>query len=155
MIAVIIIYLLAWLAIATAEIVASYLHMLPPAIESIRIALGCCAVAAIGGSLYCIRAVYLNKAVHKRWDADWHIWYFLRPLASCICGGASFLFLKAGLLVLESNTQVGASEVGFYALAFVAGLNVDRFVAKIETVAQAVWGIEMSRSAKKADDSDN
>lgn len=108
MMTLIIVYLLIWIIVATAELVASFLHLLPAAIEPIRIAVGCCAVAAIGGSLYCIRAVYLNKCVHKRWDAEWHVWYFLRPIASCICGGASFLFLKAGLLILESNTQSNA-----------------------------------------------
>ncbi len=31
--------------------------------------------------------------------------------------------------------------MGFFALAFIAGFNVDKFVAKIEEVAKAVWGI--------------
>lgn len=48
--------------------------------------------------------------------------------------------------MLESGTKNDASEIGFYALAFVAGLNVDKFVGKIEDVAQAVWGIDKSRS---------
>jgi len=56
------------------------------------------------------------------------------------------MFLKAGLLILESGQKENASEIGFYALAFIAGLNVDKFLAKIEDVAQAVWGIEKSRS---------
>jgi hypothetical protein len=47
---------------------------------------------------------------------------------------------------LESGTKSDASEIGFYALALVAGLNVDKFVAKIDDVAQAVWGIDKSRS---------
>jgi hypothetical protein len=40
------------------------------------------------------------------------------------------------------------SEIGFFALAFIAGFNVDKFVDKIEDVARAVWGIEKSRSAQ-------
>ena len=56
------------------------------------------------------------------------------------------------MLVLESNTKENATEIGFYALAFVAGLNVDKFVAKIEAVAHAVWGIEKSRSATASTD---
>ena len=67
---------------------------------------------------------------------------------SLVCGGISFVFLKAGLLLLESRQQTDATEIGFYALAFIAGLNVDKFIAKIEDVAQAVWGIEKSRAAK-------
>ena len=54
--------------------------------------------------------------------------------------------------MLESGTKSGASEIGFYALAFVAGLNVDKFVGKIEDVAQAVWGIDKSRSRKDAEE---
>lgn len=143
----IIAYLLLMCTASGISLAAISLGMLPHEYEPIRIPLACCLTALLGGGLYCIRAVYLNKCVRKSWDSDWHTWYFLRPLASFICGGASFLFLKAGLLVLESHTTEGATELGFYALAFVAGLNVDKFVAKIEGVAHAVWGIERSRSA--------
>ncbi|SEI14944.1 hypothetical protein [Paraburkholderia hospita] len=148
----IIVYLILLCTISGTAIATMSLGLLPHQYEPIRIALTCCFTACIGGCLYCLRAVYLNKCVRKNWDSDWHTWYFLRPLASFICGGASFLFLKAGLLVLESNTKEGATEIGFYALAFVAGLNVDKFVAKIEGVAHAVWGIEKSRSAASSAD---
>jgi len=37
--------------------------------------------------------------------------------------------------------------MGFFALAFIAGFNVDKFVAKIEEVAKAVWGIDRTRSS--------
>lgn len=100
------------------------------------------------GALYCFRAIYLNKCVYKRWDPDWHVWYFIRPITSTIAGAVSYLFLKAGLLVLESSANTDASEIGFFALAFIAGLNVDKFVAKIEEVAKAVWGIDKSRSSQ-------
>ena len=105
----------------------------------------------IGGCLYCFRAIYLNKCIRKQWDPDWHVWYFIRPLTSTIAGAISYLFLKAGLLVLESSSNAGASEMGFFALAFIAGFNVDKFVAKIEEVAKAVWGIEKTRSATERD----
>ncbi len=148
----IIIYLLALSAGGAIGIAALALGYLPADLEPARIPLECCFTGLVGGCLYCIRAVYLNKCVRKSWDPEWHSWYFLRPLTSFMCGGASFLFLKAGLLVLESNTKENASEIGFYALAFVAGLNVDKFVAKIEGVAHAVWGIEKSRSATASTD---
>jgi hypothetical protein len=140
-------YLLLILFGSAYAVAAMSLGYLPASFEPIRVGLMCCAVAGIGGCLYCIRGVYLNKCAYKRWDNDWIVWYLLRPIASLICGGASFLFLKAGLLVLESKTPQGASEIGFFALAFIAGLNVDKFVAKIEGVAHAVWGIEKSRAA--------
>ncbi|ATZ30282.1 hypothetical protein EC2864350_4874 [Escherichia coli 2864350] len=41
--------------------------------------------------------------------------------------------------------------MGFFALAFIAGFNVDKFVAKIEEVAKAVWGIEKTRSSTNND----
>jgi hypothetical protein len=50
----------------------------------------------------------------------------------------SYLFLKAGLLVLGSTVNAGASKIGFFALAFISGFNVDKFVGKIEEVAKAV-----------------
>lgn len=155
MLIVIVIYLVMLLAGASVSVAALCLGFLPPPYEPLRIALSCCSVACVGGCLYCIRAVYLNRCVYDRWDPKWHVWYFLRPLASLICGGTSFLFLKAGLLILESNTKNDASELGFFALAFIAGLNVDKFVAKIEDVAQAVWGIDKSRSASPRQDSPN
>jgi hypothetical protein len=100
--------------------------------------------------VYCLRGIYIHRCVERNWNSDWYAWYFIRPIVSVLCGGVSFLFLKAGLLVLESRQQEGATEIGFYALAFIAGLNVDKFVAKIEDVAQAVWGIERSRTARSS-----
>lgn len=144
----IIIYLLALLVFATYSIGAMALGWLPQPYAPLRVPLMCGAIACVGGALYCFRAVYLNKCVYKRWDPDWQVWYFIRPITSTIAGAVSYLFLKAGLLVLESRSNEGASEIGFFALAFIAGFNVDKFVAKIEEVAKAVWGIEKSRSAQ-------
>ncbi|MHA5987809.1 hypothetical protein ACVSMR_13425 [Pseudomonas aeruginosa] len=148
MIVLITMYLLALLVGATYSIGAIALGWLPLPYEVLRVPLMCGAIACVGGCLYCVRAVYLNKCVYKRWDPDWHIWYFLRPIASTISGAISYLFLKAGLLVLESSANSGATEVGFFALAFIAGLNVDKFVTKIEDVAKAVWGIEKTKTAE-------
>jgi len=147
MILLIVLYLIAICATCVSYITLALLGQIPASWEPIRIGLACCCTAGVGGVLYCLRAVYINRCVRNQWSAQWNWWYVLRPLTSFICGGASYLFLKAGLLVLESKTEGGASEIGFYALAFIAGLNVDKFVAKIENVAQAVWGIEKSRSA--------
>ena len=70
---------------------------------------------------------------------------------SILTGGVSFLFLKAGLLVLEAQSTGSSTHLGFYALAFIAGLNVDKFISKIEDIAQATWGIEKSRTTKDGD----
>ena len=87
--------------------------------------------------------VYLQEL-----DDDWQPWYYIRPIVSIACGAASYLFLTAGLLVLEAGQRPDATDLGFYTLAFIAGLNVDRFIAKIEDIAQATWGIEPSRVSR-------
>jgi hypothetical protein len=94
-------------------------------IEPYRVGILCAIIGGLGGCLYCLRGVYTNYCVRDSWDNKWAIWYILRPIISAGAGAVSFLFLKAGLLVLESNVEPNASEFGFYALAFIAGLNVD------------------------------
>jgi len=123
--------------------------------ESTLIVLRCGAIGGLGGVVYCIRGVYLNKCVRKCWDSDWYVWYLLRPLASCICGGVAFLFMKAGLLLLDASKDQTSNDVGLYALAFIAGLNVDKFLQKIEDIGNAAWGIEKSRTANTKDDKGN
>lgn len=148
MIPLIIAYLVGFLILAAYSLCAMTLGWLPAPYAPLRLPLMCCAIAYVGGAMYCFRAIYLNKCVRKHWDPDWHVWYFIRPITSTIAGAVSFLFLKAGLLILESSSDENASEIGFLALAFIAGLNVDKFVAKIEEVAKAVWGIDKSRSSQ-------
>lgn len=117
--------------------------------EDFNLLFECITIAGIGGILYCLRGVYLNYCVKKSWDNDWIVWYIVRPIVSLISGGVSYLFLKAGLLVLEAKKETDASNLGFFALAFIAGLNVDKFIAKIEELAKATWGIEKSRSSNE------
>ena len=125
-------------------------HALPSWVLEMDLAIKCGMVAAMGGVLYCLRSVYLNRCVHDRWDKHWEIWYYLRPIASSICGLVAFLFLRAGLVVLDAKQNVGAGEYGYLAFAFIAGLNVDRFVEKIEDIGRSLFGIEKSRNAKNS-----
>lgn len=118
--------------------------------ESLKVGVMSALVGGVGGCIYCLRAIYIQACVKKHWDNEWKPWYYLRPIVSIACGGVSYLFLKAGLLILESGTRPESSDLGFYALAFIAGLNVDKFITKVEDIAQAVWGIEKSRSASVA-----
>jgi hypothetical protein len=144
----IIVFLLAFL-FALATLLAAFLAgKLPSWIDGVRLWFLCFLVGGVGGCVYCLRGVYLNACVHKRWDADWQPWYYIRPFVSIVCGGASCLFLKAGLLLLESTRKETATDLGFLALSFIAGLNVDKFIAKVEDIAQASWGIEKSRAGK-------
>ena len=113
-----------------------------------QLAMRCAFAGGYGGIVYCLRGIYLNASVHKNWDPVWLPWYILRPLVSFVLGGVSFLFIRAGLFVLQAAQVPDSSIVGFLALAFIAGLNVDRFLAKLEDVAQATWGIRPSRTSE-------
>lgn len=108
-------------------------------------------IGGIGGCLYCLRAIYLNACVHRQWSRQWLPWYFIRPITSVLSGGASYIFLFAGLLALDAAPTTKTSPFGFYAIAFIAGLNVDRFLSKIEDVARTTWGIDKSRAARFGD----
>ena len=103
---------------------------------------------------YCLRGVYLNASVRKNWDPDWMPWYFIRPFVSLIVGTVAYVFMRAGLIVLESSPQGETTSIGFLALAFIAGFNVDRFLTKIEDIAQATWGIHKSGTADGKEDGD-
>lgn len=142
------VYLVVVLVAALAGLSWFLIGDVPLRLEPLELALKCAATGGVGGSLYCLRGIYLSVSVRKDWANEWVAWYLIRPLASILCGGVSFLFLRAGLLVLEAGTDENASEIGYYALAFVAGLNVDRFLSKVEDVAQAIWGIEKSRVSR-------
>lgn len=107
----------------------------------------CSYIGAIGGILYSLRAVYLSKCVRKKWEKDWEVWYYLRPITSTISGFVSSIFLKAGLLVLDAEPRTDAFIFGYLAIAFIAGYNVDNFLKKIESVACEIWGIKKSRSS--------
>lgn len=142
-------YLILILVIDVSLLIAGTVRVLPEWWQQLGIITNCAAVGGIGGSIYCLRGIYLNACVRKSWDDDWKPWYYIRPLVSHACGAVSYLFLKAGLLVLEAGRESDASNLGILALAFIAGLNVDKFLTKIEDIAQSTWGIEKSRTSKK------
>ena len=116
-------------------------------------ALLCGLTGGIGGLVYCFRGLYVNSCARTGWDPKWMPWYFIRPIVSHLCGAISFMVIKAGLLVLDSQQKADGHEIGFYLLAFVAGLNVDKFVGKIEDLALTTWGIDRSRTAQRSEKS--
>ena len=142
----IIAYLIMCLALSIFALLSQYLIELPDWLLKYMLVIKCSFIGAVGGILYCLRAVYLNKCVRKSWDKEWQVWYYLRPITSAISGFVSFIFLKAGLLVLEAKPEPDAIPYGYLAIAFIAGYNVDNFMKKIESIASATWGIEKSRS---------
>lgn len=119
--------------------------------EEIRLPIYCGLCGGIGGITYCLRAVYLNACVFDRWTEKWLPWYYIRPLVSFICGVVSYIFLKSGLIALEAKQGDNPTNLAFYALAFIAGLNVDKFIEKLEDIAQVSWGIKKSRMSSKED----
>jgi hypothetical protein len=109
----------------------------------------CSLFGSLGGLAYCLRGFYLNNSVHKSWDDAWISWYFVRPVVSSIFGGISFLFISAGLIFLDAKQSSSSNHLGVYSLSFLAGLNVDRFLKRIEEIGSSVWGIEQSRQTSK------
>lgn len=116
--------------------------------ERLHPALYCILFGGVGGCVYCLRGVYLNAAVHNRWTNTWLIWYFIRPVVSCVVGGISYLFVSSGLLLLGAAKNPDASQLGVWALAFLAGLNVDKFIEKFEGIGKSVWGVNPSRQSR-------
>ena len=122
--------------------------LLPYWLATYSLGLRCALIGAIGGIVYCLRAIYLNRSVKGQWDVQWNVWYYLRPIISFVVGGVSYIFINAGLLVLDATQTPSQSSYGFLALAFIAGLNVDRFLIRIEDIAHSTWGIRPSRSSE-------
>lgn len=144
-------FLLTGLCLELWGVVALLSGALPAWVESVEVACLCGLTGGIGGIVYCMRGLYVNVCAGDGWDPKWMPWYFIRPIVSLVCGVVSYLLLTAGLLVLESAPRTESTHLGFYVLAFVAGLNVDKFLTKVEEVAQTTWGIEKSRSARRDD----
>jgi hypothetical protein len=141
------IYILSFLTLLIATIFYILSGGLPTWLIQYTLPISCVICGGLGGVLYCIRAIYLNYSVRKTWATEWQVWYILRPIASLLTGLVSYGFLKSGLLILEAQSTETSSNFGYYALAFVAGLNVDKFISKIEDLAKATWGIEKSRAS--------
>jgi hypothetical protein len=144
----IILYQVLMLALIATGLLMLYTDRLWPELETYELLITCIMLGGLGGLVYCLRGVYLNACVKGQWSPQWEPWYYIRPIVSLVCGGVSYLFLKAGLLLLEASSMETSSNLGFMALAFIAGLNVDKFISKIEEIAQASWGIDKSRASK-------
>ena len=145
----IIVYLIGIAVLDIWLLAATRTALMPQWWANLGIVVECSLAGGVGGVVYCLRGVYLNASVKKSWDDEWQPWYYIRPIVSHICGAVSFLFLRAGLLLLEAQLKNQSTEFGFLALAFIAGLNVDKFITKIEDIAQASWGIEKSRTSRR------
>ena len=98
----------------------------------------------LGGIIHCLRSVYLHYSVHRDWNAErWAVWYFLRPVVSTIMGLVSYVFIKAGLLLLTTDySDTTTTRIFYLAVAFLAGYNVKNFLERIERISKSILGIE-------------
>lgn len=142
-------FLLTCLIVEIGVVAGIFSGALPPWLVAFEVACLCTLTGGIGGVVYCLRGLYVNTCAGDGWNPKWLLWYFTRPVVSLVCGAISYLLLKAGLLVLDSTPNTEGNHIGFYVLAFIAGLNVDKFLCKIEEVAQTTWGIEKSRANRR------
>lgn len=117
-------------------------------IEANRVIIGSVLIGGLGGIIYCARSVYINYAVKDKWDEKYWVWYAIRPIVSLVIGAVSYLFIKAGLMIFSSSEQYQLNQYSIWALAFISGLNVDKFLKKLEAVGETVWGIAPSNMAK-------
>jgi len=127
---------------------------IPSWLQAYLLAIHCILTAALAGVLYCVRAVYLNYCVHRQWDERWEVWYYLRPLASAVTGLVAYIFLKASVIVLGGSQSVEGGLFGYLAFSFIAGYNVDRFLKKMEEVAQSKFGVRPSRTSENIAEGD-
>ena len=116
--------------------------------ESYSLWISVALLGLIGGCTYCMRAIYLQYCVKNEWDDRWIVWHVVRPFVSTICGVVSLIFVKAGLLVFEASFAT-STNYGIYAFAFIAGLNVDNFMKKIESVSKELFGIKETRTSRE------
>ncbi len=119
---------------------------IPSWLIAYQLVINCILIATLAGTLYCIRAIYLNFSVNNSWERRWEVWYYLRPIASAVAGLIAFIFLKASIIILEASEAEDAGYYGYLAFSFIAGYNVDRFLKKIEGLAKSTFGVEKSRS---------
>ncbi len=142
------VYVLAFLFSLTFLLGCLYLgdigERLPPAAKSLGASV---LVAGVAGTLYLIRAIYLNACVYQRWSSVWLPWYFLRPFTSMITGSLAWIALNAGIIALDAQHEPSLSNVGFLLIAFIAGYNVDNFLKLIEQKGKAALGVKESRAS--------
>ncbi|NQT62977.1 MAG: hypothetical protein HQ556_08485 [Candidatus Marinimicrobia bacterium] len=148
----IIIYLIVWLIGIMVLSLSHHLWIVPEWYSSNILAFMSVYMGILGGIIYLLRNVYIHRAVRNDWDPQWYVWYYIRPLTSSISGFVSYIFLKAGLLVLDAKQVDVDIMYGYLAFAFIAGYNVDNFMKKIEEIARTLWGINKTGTAQAEDD---
>lgn len=144
-------YVYSIICILVSQYLASYCpnSLIRELIVNHSLILQCVFFGGIGGVIYCFRSVYINYCIYKRWDCDYIVWYLIRPIISLVIGGISYTFIKAGLVLFSSSQQYEINQLSILSLAFLSGLNVDKFMKKLESIGELVWGISPSNLSKE------
>lgn len=119
--------------------------------KDLKLLLLCCVLAGLGGTIFCLRGVFEHACRNNDWAPKWNLWYYIRPIFSIGCGIIAFLFLKAGLFLLETNIPENATNIGYLVLSFIAGYNVDSFIERIEEIGKSVFSINTSNDNSEND----
>jgi hypothetical protein len=119
--------------------------------EDLKLLLLCCVLAGLGGTIYCLRGVFEHACRKNDWKLKWNLWYYIRPIFSIGCGIIAFLFLKAGLFLLETNIPENATNIGYLVLSFIAGYSVDSFIERIEEIGKSIFSIKKSNYSSEID----
>jgi hypothetical protein len=118
--------------------------VLPPWLIAHATIIKCSLIGGFGAISYCLLAVYYHYCRKGDWKEKWIPWYYIKPVLGMIIGGFTYFFVAAGLLVLEATAEAEPSQLGVFVLSFIAGLNTDQFIAKIENIVSNLWGIKPS-----------
>ncbi|MTB53444.1 hypothetical protein [Lewinella sp. W8] len=141
-------YLITFLFVLVALLLFTLSGYSPSWISDYNVVIQCCFAGGFGAVSYCLWAIYYHYSREQDWDDVWIPWYLLRPILGIIIGGFTYFLVAAGLFVLEASPDADASYLGIFALAFIAGLNTDQFIAKTEDLVSNIWGIEPSGLSK-------
>ena len=126
------IYLICFLSILGLLLLSLATYELPIWLQTYNTLIASLIIGGIGGCVYLLRSVYIHYSALSDWNDKWLPWYYIRPIVSIVIGGISYIFLRAGLFILESAPKSDSNEYGFLAVAFIAGYKVDKFLEWLE-----------------------
>ncbi|WP_051252964.1 hypothetical protein [Ferrimonas kyonanensis] len=105
---------------------------------------------ALGGMLYCLRAIYHQWCVVSSWSNRWLVWHALRPICSALMGGVAFLMIKSGMQLFNFEQTGEQVQWANLLLALVAGYNVSQMQKWMEGQFRKSVGVEPTNQANNS-----